>query len=57
MASDPPTDLRSIIHGYQPTDVRCPYCGDMHGMRYRAADGMVVYVCWCGAKKREDPSD
>jgi predicted RNA-binding Zn-ribbon protein involved in translation (DUF1610 family) len=44
----------SLIHGFQPTDVRCPYCGDMHGMRQtetRRKVEVVVYRCWCGASR------
>ena len=56
-AIEPPFDSVEMIHGYRPTDVRCPYCGACHGMRERLADGSVRYRCWCGAKRNEGMPD
>jgi len=44
----------TVIHGYEPTDVKCPYCGDSHGMRelvVRNGRQVVKYTCWCGAAR------
>lgn len=47
-------DEAEILHGYQPTDVCCPYCGHSHGMLERLADGRYRYTCWCGARRYEE---
>lgn len=41
--------MTELIHGYQPTDVPCPYCHATYGMLERGDDGQVRYRCWCGA--------
>lgn len=46
--------MTEVVHGYQHTDMPCPFCGNSYGMRERVDETHVLYRCWCGATVKQE---